>query len=309
MISVFKPIKDAFADPVSIETLTRDVNPKPIHSHNDYWRKRPCLDALAVGCTSIEADVWKFSHEYVVTDTVTRTTAKFSDSEVYVGHNQVHLKPEDTLQNLYLKPLQKLLTSANKRYDPPMEVGNTKHGVFWNSPETTLNLWLDIKTDAVETYRVLQRLTQPFADMGLLSYYDPETQLVVEGPLAITLTGNVPWEELRAETAAGHRRNFFADCPLHGDVEKSAENGMCLFASASLEQILGSLSNAVKGKFTAAENEALGDSAQRARAAGLKTRVWGTVEWPVHVREMHWRAYRNYMDLLNTDDINAAAAF
>ncbi|KAL8947372.1 MAG: hypothetical protein Q9222_006338 [Ikaeria aurantiellina] len=38
--------------------FSRDITPIPCHSHNDYWRRVPLYDALAAGCTGVEADVW-----------------------------------------------------------------------------------------------------------------------------------------------------------------------------------------------------------------------------------------------------------
>lgn len=38
--------------------LTRGIVPKPLHSHNDYWRDVPFYSALSYGAVSIEADVW-----------------------------------------------------------------------------------------------------------------------------------------------------------------------------------------------------------------------------------------------------------
>ncbi|KAL9010763.1 MAG: hypothetical protein Q9173_004342, partial [Seirophora scorigena] len=38
--------------------FSRDVQPIACHSHNDYWRRVPLYDALAAGCTGVEADIW-----------------------------------------------------------------------------------------------------------------------------------------------------------------------------------------------------------------------------------------------------------
>jgi hypothetical protein len=37
--------------------LTRGIIPKPVHSHNDYWRDVPFYTALSYGAVSVEADV------------------------------------------------------------------------------------------------------------------------------------------------------------------------------------------------------------------------------------------------------------
>jgi hypothetical protein len=38
--------------------FTRDIAPKPFHSHNDYWRDVPFYTGLSYGAISTEADVW-----------------------------------------------------------------------------------------------------------------------------------------------------------------------------------------------------------------------------------------------------------
>lgn len=38
--------------------FTREIVPKPFHSHNDYWRDVPFYTGLFHGAISTEADVW-----------------------------------------------------------------------------------------------------------------------------------------------------------------------------------------------------------------------------------------------------------
>jgi hypothetical protein len=38
--------------------FTREIVPKPFHSHNDYWRDVPFYTGLSYGSISTEADVW-----------------------------------------------------------------------------------------------------------------------------------------------------------------------------------------------------------------------------------------------------------
>src|SRR5215475_1398103 len=58
------------------------------HAHNDYEHKRPLLDALDHGFCSIEADI------YLV------------DGQLLVAHDRRDVRPERTLQALYLDPLR-----------------------------------------------------------------------------------------------------------------------------------------------------------------------------------------------------------
>ena len=65
------------------------VTPLPhAHAHNDYEHARPLLDALAHGFCSVEADVF------------------LRDGRLLVAHTPLDLKPERTLERLYLDPLR-----------------------------------------------------------------------------------------------------------------------------------------------------------------------------------------------------------
>src|SRR6266568_639216 len=74
-------------------TITSPVlaaEPTPLihaHAHNDYEHKRPLFDALDQGFCSVEADI------YLV------------DGELLVAHDRAKVRPERTLQALYLDPL------------------------------------------------------------------------------------------------------------------------------------------------------------------------------------------------------------
>src|SRR4051794_20826781 len=57
------------------------------HAHNDYEHPRPLLDALDAGFCSVEADI------YLV------------DGKLLVAHNRKDVRPDRTLQSLYLDPL------------------------------------------------------------------------------------------------------------------------------------------------------------------------------------------------------------
>ena len=67
------------------------ADPKPLihaHAHNDYEHQHPLLDALDQGFCSVEADI------YLV------------EGQLLVAHNRKDVKPERTLQALYLDPLR-----------------------------------------------------------------------------------------------------------------------------------------------------------------------------------------------------------
>lgn len=79
-----------------LPNFSRDVDPKAIHSHNDYWRRVPLFEALSLGVTGVEAD------------------CHLIDGVLYVGHKPRSLRTNRTLQSLYLDPLTTILTKQNE---------------------------------------------------------------------------------------------------------------------------------------------------------------------------------------------------
>jgi hypothetical protein len=102
------------------------------HAHNDYAHRRPLLDALAHGFTSVEADVF------------------LVNGELLVGHTWLDLRPGRTLEKLYLAPLAQRV-KANKGQ------------VYGRGPP--FFLLVDVKTSAAPTYQALDRLLARYADV------------------------------------------------------------------------------------------------------------------------------------------------
>src|SRR5215475_3234088 len=65
------------------------------HAHNDYWHTRPLLDALDRGFANVEADIF------------------LVDGKLLVGHAKSDLKPERTLESLYLQQLAQRVRENN----------------------------------------------------------------------------------------------------------------------------------------------------------------------------------------------------
>src|SRR5688572_24752148 len=91
------------ASPAKAEEPQAAAEVRPLvrgHSHNDYFRKRPLLDALDHGICSVEADI------YLV------------DGALLLGHDLKDVKPERTLQALYLDPLRERARANGGRVFP-----------------------------------------------------------------------------------------------------------------------------------------------------------------------------------------------
>src|SRR5262249_42811320 len=111
---------------LSVVAVGEDKSPAPpvvplkhAHAHNDYEHKRPLFDALACGFCSVEADIF------------------LRGNQLLVGHSPLDLRPERTLEKLYLDPLRERITANRGR-------------VYPGGP--TVFLLIDVKTEAKTTY-------------------------------------------------------------------------------------------------------------------------------------------------------------
>ena len=134
------------------------------HAHNDYARRRPLFEALERGFGSIEVDV-------VVLD-----------GEIYVAHERSGIRRSDTLARLYLEPLR----------DRARRHGGSVYAVS----DASLQLLIDVKGPAEETYRAL--------DEQLSAYDELFTRWTKDGlrrgPVTAVLSGNRPFEVLLADS-------------------------------------------------------------------------------------------------------------
>ncbi len=142
-----------------------DPTPKPLihtHAHNDYEHPRPLFDALDHGFCSVEADV------YLVNDAL------------LVAHEAKQVRPERTLQSLYLDPL---LERVRK---------NGGH-VYPDGPE--FFLLIDVKSDGEKVYEVLRPMLEKYAEMLTeFTATDVKTKAVT-----VVISGNCPRQSLMTE--------------------------------------------------------------------------------------------------------------
>lgn len=151
---------------ITTTVLTGQVLPIPYaHAHNDYRHRRPLLDALANGFTSVEADV------------------HLIDGELYVSHGRPWRKHKKrTLKALYLNPLQ--------------EIVQANGGVVYKGYEGPFYLMIDIKTDAEATYKVLKEQLAGYRQI-LVSYQNDAKN---PGAVTVFLSGNRPFAAVAADS-------------------------------------------------------------------------------------------------------------
>lgn len=132
-------------------------------AHNDYFHKRPLMDALSNGFTYVEADVY------------------LRKGNLVVAHILPCFKKKRTLEKLYLQPLLDFVkSSAAEQRQYPVH----------NCP---LTLMIDIKSDAEATGKVLLQLLEKYQD--ILTVY--ENGCTTFRNVTIVLSGNKPYELVR----------------------------------------------------------------------------------------------------------------
>lgn len=239
------------------------AEPKPLlhaHAHNDYEHARPLFDALEQGFCSVEADVW------------------LVNGRLLVAHDKDKVKPERTLESLYLDPLRE-------------RVKKNGGWLFKNGPEASL--LIDVKSAAEPTYAALREVLSRYADI-LTTFRDGK---VATNAVRVIISGNRAPGLLAAET-----------------VRYAAMDGRLTdLETADADPIIGWMSdNWMKsfkwrgeGEFPATERERLKQIVAKAHQRGWRVRFWATPDNPAIWRELHSAG----VDLLNTDDLPGLAAF
>lgn len=230
------------------------------HAHNDYLHPQPLSDALEQGFCSVEADV------YLV------------EGKLLVAHEPKQLRPERTLEALYLEPLRRRVREHGGR-------------VYPGGP--SLTLLVDIKGEADPTYAVLRPLLAQYSAM--LTRF--ENGKAIEGAVTVVLSGNRPRKVLEAETT----RYAALDGRLE-DLGSGAPPSLVPLVSANW-QLLFTWRGA--GEFPAGEREKLRAYVTNSHANRYRLRFWATPDTAAA-----WKELRDAgVDLLNTDDLKGLAEF
>ncbi|MCA9235057.1 MAG: phosphatidylinositol-specific phospholipase C/glycerophosphodiester phosphodiesterase family protein [Planctomycetales bacterium] len=230
------------------------------HAHNDYRHERPLLDALDNGFGSVEADVY------------------LRDGELLVGHDPWELKPDRTLERLYLAPLAARVKAND---------GRVHRGVdrFW--------LFIDIKTDGKNCYAALQKQLAAYDDM-LTKIVDGKVR---PGAVTVVVSGDRPVEAITADATRyagidGRLTDLASEAPPHL-IPVISDNWSSCFRWNGV------------GEMPAAERRKLADVVAQAHAAGRVVRFWATPE-----NEAVWTELVDAdVDLINTDQLERLAKF
>ena len=205
------------------------------HSHNDYVHARPLHEALELGYCSVEADI------YLV------------EGRLLVGHDRKDLKPDRTLEALYLDPLQAIAR---------------RNGGRIHRAVATITLLIDIKTEAEATYLALDTVLSRYPDL-LTSFSPVQTE-----PRAVTviISGNRAVDVIARQSS---RRAAIDGRPT--DLEGSASAALIPWISANWSDLSKWRGN---GAMPAADREKLSRWVTLAHQQGRALRFWNTPDTP-----------------------------
>jgi hypothetical protein len=249
----------------SLDPRAAQSPPSPVpltraHAHNDYEHARPLFDALDHGFCSIEADI------YLV------------DGQLLVAHDRDKVRPERTLQALYLDPL---------RHQVQMNGGRLYKG---GPPAILL---IDVKTEGDPTYAVLRTVLRRYSDI-FTSFSQGQTHT---NALSAIISGNRPGTILSQESV-----RYAAIDGRPQDLDGNAPNDLIPLVSQDWKRLFKWQG---VGAFPEAERERLVELVGKAHQQGRIIRFWGTPD-----RMEMWRAlYAAGVDLLNADDLSGLRDF
>jgi hypothetical protein len=231
-----------------------------VHAHNDYEHTRPLFDALDHGFTSVEADI------YLV------------DGKLLVAHDLKNVKPERTLEALYLDPLRERVKQNGGR-------------VYRGGP--TITLLIDVKSEAASTYAALHAALEKYADL-LTTFRGNTTK---SGAITVIVSGNRAPAAMLAQPF-----RYAAMDGRVGDLDGTSTSAFIPWISDNWQKVF---TWRWTGPMPDADREKLRALVAQTHAQGRQLRLWNTPDRPDA-----WKLlYDAGVDIINTDDLAGLQAF
>ena len=239
--------------------------PKPLtraHAHNDYEHTRPLAEALEQGFCSVEADV------------------HLIQGRLLVGHDPLDLRPQRTLQSLYLDPLKKRAAENGGR-------------VYKDGPSVAL--MIDVKSDAATTYTAIKEALQPYQPL-LTTFRKDKIEV---GAITVVISGNrdratMAKEDVRYAALDGRLGDLTADPPPPA--------ALVPWVSAQWDKEFKWKGEGPMGEADVAKLKSL---VEKARAQKRRLRFWAIPD-----NAVGWKMLSEAgVDLINTDDLPGLARF
>ena len=235
------------------------------HAHNDYRHDRPLHDALDHGFTGVEADIF------------------LVEGDLYVAHDRHEITPERTLRRLYLDPLRERVRQNAGR-------------VYPDGPQVTL--LIDFKSEAVSTYRVLDRVLTEYRD--IFTSFGPSGR--TDKAVLAVISGNRPYEMMASQEVryAGYDGRL-------ADLQSQASADFMPLIS---DRWGAHFTWAGVGEMPDTERGKLREIVRTVHQKGRRVRFWATPDNPSPAREALWRELVSAgVDMLNTDDLEGLQEF
>lgn len=189
-----------------------------IHSHNDYVQTEPLFGALKAGAKSIEIDV--FLHH----------------GELVVAHSNSEIKKENTLENLYIRPLTKYLAETKISHN--------------------FHFLIDIKSEAISTLSEIEKTLKKYPD------------LFYKGGIQVIISGNRP----KAENYSNYAEFIWFDGREPADAKDSGGSRVAMI-SQNLSKYTRWRGD---GKIPVDERNTLIDFITQCHAVNKPVRLWNT---------------------------------
>ena len=217
------------------------------------------------GFTSVEADI------------------HLVDGELFVVHDSHEITPDRTLRSLYLEPLSR-------------RIDQNAGQVYPNGPQFTL--FIDIKTEAVATYKVLSKMLAEYE--SIFTTFD--SNVTTDKAVIAIVSGNRPRGLMESEPIryAGYDGRLV-------DLESDVPATLIPIISDNWSK---HFSYNGDGSMSTEERRKLEKIVETAHKKGQRVRFWATPDRPTQARQTLWRELlSNGVDLLNTDDLQGLQQF
>lgn len=176
----------------------------------------------------------------------------------------------------------------------------TIRGVFETSPEQTLVLLIDFKTDGHRQYPHVQTQLEPLRSRNYLSFWQDGG--FNSRAITVVASGKAPYDLIAAESG---KREIFYDAPLPKLRTGDWNSSTSYYASTSFKASIGAPRT---GRISHAQLGKIREQVRAAKERGLKARYWDIPSWPVSLRNHIWQVLvKEGADILNVDDLYAAA--
>ena len=231
-----------------------------VHAHNDYEHQRPFFDAIERGFCSVEADI------------------HLVDGKLLVAHDRKQVKPDRTLQSLYLDPFQARVKINGGR-------------VFRGGPSVVL--LIDVKADANATYAVLKSVLKEYESM-LTTWQNNERS---EGAVTVIVTG-----DRHRELIAADNPRLAACDGMIGDLDTNPSPELVPWISEPWAKFFRWSG---QGEMPEKEKQTMRTLVAKTHAQHRQLRFWGAPD-----NMATWTELRAAdVDLINTDHLAGAQEF